>query len=119
MGRSKANVTILNIRVNASSVELVGSRPRMKRLVLPEARGPERTRHRVSSVQVADGDLQIDDVLRAESRHARGADVVDASRGRADQLADACGDPLELLHPSRLIGHHHDRTVQWSSKRWV
>src|SRR5262245_29794707 len=54
----------------------------LERLALSEARGPERARHCVGPVQVADGDLQIDDVLRAESRHGRGADVVDASGGR-------------------------------------
>src|SRR5262245_66285293 len=71
----------------------------LERLALSEARGPERARHCVGPVQVADGDLQIDDVLRAESRHGRGADVVDASGGRTDQLADARGDPARTPPP--------------------
>ena len=52
---------------------------------------------RVGVVELRDGDLDVDPVLRVQSGHRRRADVVDAQRAVAECGADRPRKALELL----------------------
>ena len=61
---------------------------------------------RVRVVQVGDGDLDVDPVLRGQSRNGRRADVVDAQRPLAESRADPACKPREIAGPP--VGVRHD-----------
>src|SRR5204863_8866673 len=51
---------------------------------------------------LAHGDLDIDDVLRAEPRHRRGTDVIDTSRTTPEDLSQPPAESLERIAPPRI-----------------
>ena len=93
------------------AVEPLGPRRPVVGVVEPVALGPDEAGPRhgcdearlVGLPELGDPELEVDDVLRHEPRHGRGADVVEGGGGPVDRMTDP-GEQARGLRGPRRVG---------------
>lgn len=89
-----------------------GEVPASRDPVLPlghVAEGVETRRRPVHHLEIGALDQDVDHRLRAESRHAGAADMVDRGGRRSQGLGQTLGFVPEELRPAVVVGNDHDR----------